>query len=146
MSVYYRIFILFFLEVLPFYSLSRVNLRSLHLLSTPLYPVSSPIWKCSFGKSSMCLPVKGDSSFKGTLPSESSNCVNLSVITVLYRGVYLSGHSAGAHLVARALDSSLKKMLSLISEVADSMIKGRSVIKSVLHKSMITDRINSALV
>lgn len=52
---------------------------------------------------------------------------------VLYRGVYLSGHSAGAHLIARALDSNLKKMLSAISEVATSMIKGRSRIKSVLH-------------
>lgn len=72
-------------------------------------------------------------SWSRALPSESSRCVNLSVIMVLYRGVYLSGHSAGAHLIARALDSNLKKMLSAISEVATSMIKGRSRIKSVLH-------------
>lgn len=50
--------------------------------------------------------------------------------TVFYRGVYFGGHSAGAHLAVRALDSSLKNMLSAVSEDAASMIKGRRPAKS----------------
>jgi arylformamidase len=48
------------------------------------------------------------------------------------RGVYLAGHSAGAHLVVRVLDSNLKKMLSdVISEDAASMIKGAFLISGI---------------